>query len=416
MESLADKLRSLGVDLGEKGIQNETEGNVYKNEGIETYVDGVEIENNLGRCFLVTTDYSITESWGDYPIYASVEHRTLLRAAKLDAAQENPLAQMIFMDTETTGLAGGTGTIAFMVGLGFYTEDKFRVYQYFLRTPEDESAMLAAISEVMEGEGKKIVVSFNGKSFDVPLLNTRYVLNGIDSPFAGCQQIDLLHIARRLWKKRLPSRTLGFLENEILGFYRSEEEVPGWMCPELYYSYLREQKAEGVSHVFYHNAVDIVSLGVLELHMAQLLNDPLKSEGIHKLDQLSIGKLFYDMGDVEKALELYETAIDESLPENFYVNALMEYAGILKRRGNWQKAIGLWEKAAEQDCLNACEELAKYYEHQEKSYEMALPWVNRGFEILEKFPKHHYQTQQLTDSYQHRLERVLGKWRKNNGG
>jgi len=411
MESLNDKLKSLGVDLGMKKVGKPAKIGKKPREKIETFVQGEELLTAHGPTYVVKSEYPLGDRWGDFPVYEEADHTTLLQCAKMNPEVSEPLSKMIFMDTETTGLAGGSGTLAFMVGLGYYTEEAFVLYQYFLRTPEEERAMLTSIDQLMAEQERSIVVSYNGKSFDTPLLNTRYVINQMDSPFKKSDQIDLLHFARRFWKKRLPSRTLGFIENEVLGFYRSEEEVPGWMAPELYFEYLREGKAEGVSHVFYHNAVDIVSLGVLEILMAKLLCNPAENESLHGLDQLSIAKMFIDaQQDDAQVLALYDSATKKTLPEQFSVQGLLEYGHLLKRREAWEEAVKVWERAAAIKSLEACEELAKYYEHQRKDYETAIRWVNRGFEILEKYPKYQFKTRQLMDAFQHRLERNLKKW------
>jgi len=136
------------------------------------------------------------------------------------------------VDTETTGLAGGSGTYTFMVGIGRFEGDEFRLAQFFLRDPSEEAAQLAAIEKFLAP--CQAVVSFNGKSFDLPLLNSRYLINGCPPPLAGAAHIDLLHLSRRLWRARLPSRTLGNLEAKILGLTRAQQDVPGWMIPDLF--------------------------------------------------------------------------------------------------------------------------------------------------------------------------------------
>jgi len=135
-------------------------------------------------------------------------------------AQADPEG-FVFLDTETTGLAGGTGTFAFLIGLDASMAMISKLSQYFMRDPAEESALLAAVAEFIHP--CQALVTFNGKSFDVPLLNTRYTLQAISSPFANLSHVDLLPLARRLWRDRLPSRALGYLETSILGAKRTKK-------------------------------------------------------------------------------------------------------------------------------------------------------------------------------------------------
>src|SRR5690606_29266065 len=130
-------------------------------------------------------------------------------------------------DTETTGLMGGTGTYAFLVGIGFRSDEGFRLVQFFMRDPSLERALLAALQQWLNTFD--VVVTFNGKTFDLPLLNNRYTMNGLPSPLSRFEHVDVLHLARKLWRDRLPSRALGDLEKEIVRFFRTGEDIPGWV-------------------------------------------------------------------------------------------------------------------------------------------------------------------------------------------
>jgi tetratricopeptide (TPR) repeat protein len=315
------------------------------------------------------------------------------------------------MDTETTGLAGGTGTLAFMVGLGFYHHGDFHLFQGFLRDPSDERAMLEVMSERLTGIDT--VVTYNGKSFDVPLLHSRFVMNGLTKAFVGMRHIDLLHVARKLWKHRLSSRTLGVVENEILGFFRSAEEVPGWMAPELYFQYQKTGDASGIVPMFYHNAMDILTLGVLLRVVAELINEPdsFNSPGV---DIVSIARMYTDLRDFDQAISLYEKGIQRELPIQIYLDAALRFADLFKRQHLFEKSVPLWEKAVSFGSEEACEELAKYYEHQKKDYENAMKWVNAGFECLKRQGVDRYYRRRQEEAFQHRLERLLEKWQKSN--
>ncbi|NSW51600.1 MAG: ribonuclease H-like domain-containing protein [Anaerolineae bacterium] len=349
---------------------------------------------------------------GEQALFTDMDWDMIFRWAKILLPSTNPVDQMVFLDTETTGLAGGAGTFAFMVGIGIYQGSHFILRQWFLRQPEEEKAMLAEIDRIIVSH--PIAVSYNGKAFDVPLLHSRFILNGFTSPFRQIQQIDLLHLARKLWKNRLASRTLSNIEQEILAFKRSEEEVPGWMAPELYYDYLRNGNAAGVAPVFYHNAMDIVTLGALLMYTAKILSAPNQFSNLHGLDLVALARLHAELGEPVSAIQLYDSGLRSGVPDEFYVDCLLRQADVCKKLGDINQAIQYLEKAADQQSVPACEELAKYYEHTERDYEVAIRYVNQGLEIIERMPGKTYQKSQLDRTFQHRLERLLGKWQRKN--
>jgi uncharacterized protein YprB with RNaseH-like and TPR domain len=410
MESLSDKLKALGVKLGlDQAQPSETISKAKQADITELLPEGKVISTIHGDTFWVEEVYSGVGMHGRFRVKQSTNFHPMLEMVGADS--EFDLETCVFMDTETTGLAGGTGTLAFMVGLGFFRGDDFYLYQGFLRDPTEELAMLTHITGLLEG--RNTVVTYNGKSFDVPLMHTRCTINGLEKLFAPMFHIDLLHLARKLWKYRMPSRTLGMVENEILGFHRSAEEVPGWMVPELYFDYQKAGDATVVLPVFYHNAMDILSLGVLLQVTATLLDNPasLDSPGV---DTVSVARMAADQGNIEKAVILYEQGLNDDMPTDIYVETLLRFATIYKRDKQWDSACILWEKAAEQGSIWACEELAKYYEHTTKEYQMAIQWVNRGFDCFERMKLGGYQRSRMEQAWQHRLERLLEKWTKQN--
>jgi hypothetical protein len=168
-----------------------------------------------------------------------------------------------------------------------YEADGFRLIQQFMRDPAEEPAHLACLLTLLEG--CESLVTFNGKAFDVPLLQSRYITNGEYFPFHSSIHLDLLPLARKLWKDRLPSRALGYLEEQILGVVRNQEDVPGWLIPSLYFDYLRSGDARPLKSVFYHNAIDVLSMAALLVHISTLLENPRLTRLIAG-DLLSIGK------------------------------------------------------------------------------------------------------------------------------
>jgi uncharacterized protein YprB with RNaseH-like and TPR domain len=216
---------------------------------------------------------------------------------------------LLFFDTETTGLAGGTGTYAFLVGLGFFEGQEFVVRQYFMRDYPEEQAMLEAIA--CDLSRFTTLVSFNGKSFDWPLLETRFRLSRMRPPLAGAPHLDLLHPARRIWRDRLGACNLQNLEVQILGVHR-QGDVPSHLIPALYFDYLRTGDLSPLVDVIQHNKLDILSLVSLAGWMGQMVTQPLGATPDGELlcgdDLYALGRLYESRGLLADSLCCYETA------------------------------------------------------------------------------------------------------------
>jgi len=400
-ESLSDQLKSLGVSLGKDRQFKKRARNSYP---IESVVDGNFLEVIYGQVFCHEEFYQPDYQHGKKPLSPSLPIKTLCQWAEARDLSSADLQDFIFLDTETSGLAGGTGTYAFEVGLGRFTQEGFHLAQFFMRHPGEEPALLAGLTEFMDG--MKAVVTYNGKSFDIPLLNTRYTMMGMSSPFNGIDHFDLLPLARRLWRIRLESRTLSNVENQILGVERGEEEVPGYMIPELYFEFLKTQDARPMGGIFYHNAIDILSLAGLFSHMAFLLHDPHSDKITHVEDIVALARFFESTGDIPRAKELYKKALSSEMFEELYWDTIERFSFLLKRQDAWENAIELWEMAAENNALYAVEELAKYYEHRAKVLETAKQWTEKGLHIIKEQHMPAYEHFQWQEKLQYRLERL----------
>jgi len=318
-----------------------------------------------------------------------------------------PLSAFAFLDTETSGLAGGTGTYAFMVGVGRFEGETFHLSQFFMRDPSEEAAMLEALADFLAPCAA--LVTFNGKAFDAPLLATRYTLHAIPNPFSDFAHLDLLPLARRLWRDRLPSRALKYLEENVLDAPRTVEEVPGYEIPYLYFDYLRTADATPLKGVFYHNAMDVVAMAALLSHIAHMLADPLHESIEHGLDRIALAKLFEDLGKWDEAARLYERGLEQQLPEADFWQAVQRLSILQRRRGDLAEAVKLWEKAAAQGRVYACVELSKHYEHRVKDYAEAMRWVQRAVELVSEEDIPRYQYRHWMEELEHRRERLEGK-------
>jgi uncharacterized protein YprB with RNaseH-like and TPR domain len=321
-------------------------------------------------------------------------------------AQKDP-TQFLFLDTETSGLAGGTGTFAFLIGLGFRTVEGFRLIQLFMRDPSQEPALLATLTKIVKPF--EVIVSFNGKGFDVPILNTRHILNKIESPFLTMDHIDMLSLARKIWRNRLPSRALKDLEVDILSLPRTQEEVPGWMIPELYFEYLKSGDSRPLAGVFYHNGMDILSLAAIFSVVNQMLNDPISEIVPHGLDIIALARMYEELGRLDTAIQLYEAGLQRDLPIPFFLQTLERFALLYRKQGEWEQASALWQKAVDYHQYEAAIELAKYYEHQLRDYPQALHWSEVAAACLEYQRLPAYQKRTILQELDHRITRLRQK-------
>ena len=219
------------------------------------------------------------------------------------------------------------------------------------------------------------LVTFNGKAFDAPLLTTRYSLHRIPVPFKDYAHLDLLPLARRLWRDRLPSRALKYLEEHILGFTRTSDEVPGYEIPWLYFDYLRTGDARPLGGVFYHNAMDVVAMAALLAHVSELLADPYNGRVEHGLDFIALGKLYEDLNHWDEAARLFERGLELGLEEADFGVAVKRLSILQKKRGDVDRALHLWEQAAGKGHIYAHIELAKYYEHKLRDIKSSIKWA-----------------------------------------
>jgi uncharacterized protein YprB with RNaseH-like and TPR domain len=404
MHTLSDRLKALGVKIGTKDIPPPQPGKSYP---VEEIIPGRFIEMGNAWTYLMEKDFPVTYLHGQVGLrITTTPHIIAEWSDELELVEQKP-ESMVFLDTETSGLAGGTGTFAFLIGVGRYTQEGFHLAQFFMRDPLEEPALLLALEDFLAP--CQTIVSFNGKAFDIPLLDTRYTLQGWKSPFKNLAHVDLLHLARRLWRDRLPSRTLANLEVQILQASRTDEEIPGWMIPQIYFDYLREGDARPLQRVFYHNAMDVVSLAALLNHTSALLEAPLSHQTSEFIDLAAVARLFEDLGHIEKATVLYETCLKADLPEDIYNDTLLRLSLLHKRNNNYNAAVPLWEQAASRRRIFAYEELAKYFEHHAQDLQLALKWTREALEYLEDAGLPASELMQWKPEFQHRLQRLQRK-------
>ncbi len=409
MPSLSDKLKSLGVKTGSSLSIDGTHPTPPKPDThtIESVVAGTFVSTPRGDAFITEQVFGEDYLHGDISPYSNFPLSFISQWANDPRIAKMPIHKFAFLDTETSGLSGGTGTYAFLVGAARFVDGKFVLRQFFLRDPSDEPAMLEAlISFLAPCEG---LVTFNGKSFDAPLLVTRYSLHRIPVPFKGFAHLDLLPLARRLWRDRLPSRALKYLEEHVLGFTRASDEVPGYEIPWLYFDYLRTSDARPLGGVFYHNAMDVVAMAALLGHVSELLADPYNGSVEHGLDFIALGKLFEDLGHWDDAARLFERGLEIGLEESDFGVAVKRLSILQKKRGDVDQALRLWEEAAGRGHIYAYIELAKHYEHKMRDAKTSIKWARSARTEVEKADLPAYVRKHWLGEIDHRLARLERK-------
>lgn len=275
------------------------------------------------------------------------------------------IGRTAFVDTETTGLAGGAGTVAFLIGLGYVSGDKFSVEQYFMEDYDVEGEMLQSLCRRLGAF--EWLVTFNGKCFDAPLIASRAVLNRIAQPLDEMGHIDLLHAARRVYRRRLGRCNLSNLEGEVLGRAR-ERDVPGALVPAMFFDYLRTGDMAPMRLVLEHNRTDVASLPALLCRLCHAVKHP-EALG-HAEDAYSCGRLHERAGRLARAEACYRAAMASG-------EGAVELSLLLKRLGRHAEAAELWRGmvAAGAFGIFPYVELTKHYEHREADCARALEIV-----------------------------------------
>lgn len=351
---------------------------------IEELISGEVVKTALGEHFETERLWERHRRHGSMDISDLAELPSdLLDALSAGAVTDVPPTKWAFLDTETTGLAGGTGTCAFLIGVGSIEPAGFRLRQFFMRDFGEEPSMLSRLAEHLSQFDA--LITYNGKAYDQPLLETRYRMSRARHPFTRLPHFDLLFGARRLWKLRLDSCRLVDLENQVLGVER-QGDLPGEMIPYVYFEFLRRRQAFELVPIFHHNAIDILSLACLTAIVPLAFRSPETAVLRHGSDVLGVGRWLAQAGRHDEAVRLQRRAVEMGLPDSVLFKAMWEIAGLEKRLGRDDAALAAITELAE--CRNpyrsrALEELAKHYEHRERNYAMALEMTRTALSLAD---------------------------------
>lgn len=429
-DEISSLLRKLGVTKGARHLRSASQPAavaipppVNDGEGpwpLEMLLPGGRlVESPGGACFVVERVFPVHYRHGNDTLadLLAADPGQGVRYALDNRINGHDFRDFLFLDTETTGLAGA-GALAFMVGVAFFephvslvagntvSGDVLVVRQYFLRDHGDEPAMLQQLDELIEGKGG--LITFNGRSFDVPLLDNRYLLNRRRGRLPELPHIDLLQPARRLYRARLGSCALGALEHNLLGLQRTQEDVPGWMIPSLYNNYLRTGDARELARVFYHNEIDMLSMVTLA---ARIFRHLATSQCDAALDQISLGRWQADLGLHAEAEITLRGAMNDDAPLDVYYQALQRLAAMYKKERRADAVIAWQQMASISDGdVSAHVELAKHYEWQASDIPAAILWTRRALDLIDRLPLTP-NTRLARSELTHRLARLESKQR-----
>ena len=287
------------------------------------------------------------------------------------------IERALFLDTETTGLSGGAGTVAFLVGVGWVKDGYFTVEQYLMPDYSAEGELLRRLSQRFQNFDT--VVHFNGTAFDMPLLRSRFVLMRMEDEWKEMDQLDLLKPARRLWKLRIGGCRLAQLEEKVLGLPQ-RDDIPGREIPQRYFDAVKTGSLTGLEDVIAHNRQDIVTLTHLLCVLAERFGEPEKTE--EQLDIFSLGKALEKQGELTQARRLYHMAavprtlntVKDLIGEKYAGEANFRLYHMYRRMGDYAQAELVLKSMVRRRQMGRVPklELAKLYEHRLKNYEQAL--------------------------------------------
>ncbi|SDN82555.1 hypothetical protein SAMN04487897_10552 [Paenibacillus sp. yr247] len=344
---------------------------------------------------------------------------------------------LLFFDTETTGLGVGAGNVPFMVGIGFYTGELFTVEQLLIRNPAEEQAMLVYLQELLDRFTH--IVSYNGRTFDWPILKNRYVLNRLTLVDSKLLQLDLLYPSRSLWRNTLPSCRLSKVEESRLGFERVDD-VPGSMAPAFYFQYLAEKNPSVLEGVFVHNEHDIVTLAALAIHFGKLLSGGSGVAGKTALEPHPEQDIEFDLEELFRTGlwldKMGRSAIAENYLDELFArlmndlrsvnttdqeSAILLLAAFYKKKGEYLRAVVLWKRwiviknASIALQLEPYLELAMYFEHREKNLVQAIFYAEEAWAKLWRRRSLHRgdsKQNEVEEALEKRIRRLKDKLRK----
>ena len=326
--------------------------------------------------------FSLTIKYGKIPLSLGLEIKgDILSYLSKEKTFENlDLSTALFIDLETTGLSGGTGVVPFLVGMGYYKDDKFWVAQSFLGDLAEEERMIQELGQFFSEMNFQSVVTFNGKGFDIPLLETRFILYRQPFILNELPHLDFLYSARSLWRHKHESCRLFHLAREVVEADRAED-IPAAEIPYRYFQYLQTGNFDLIEPILYHNQEDILSLLGVVVVGSLIFSEEGEEAFADAMDLYGAGKVMEKIGEMERSVQYFEQALEGKLSDEIAIAAKKKLSYHFKKNQEWDKAVALWKEMASLDQLFSFRELAMYYEHRERKYEDAKRIAEEGLAV-----------------------------------
>ncbi len=360
--------------------------------------------------------YALGVRYGQIPISMGLQiPGQILGFLSRDGAFEGlDLSTAVFLDLETTGLAGGTGTLPFLVGLAYYRDERFKVTQFFLSEMAEEDRLIRELAQFIRDMEFKSIVTYNGKAFDMPLVETRFAMHRTPCPLRGLPHLDFLFSARSLWKHKHDSCRLFNLAQQIVQAERSED-IPGAEIPLRYFQYIRNGDFSLIDPILYHNQEDLLSL--LGVVVAGAVLVERNRGGAERgeddaMDLYGVAKLFERAGDTATSASLLEKALSggQGLTAEVSQNARKKLSHHFKKNKDWEKALVFWQEMARGDEADCFRELSMYFEHTAKDYGEAIRVATEGLALSKG------KSMAAEKDFEKRIARIKGKMAKGKEG
>ncbi len=385
-------------------------------DAVAATLGGRRLPTAFGECLAIDRRYE-SDRWHGAIRIGDCELADAAALSVLDPSltASGGAPRTIFIDLETTGLSGGAGMVAFLVGCGYFDLGAFQVRQFLLPSHSAERALLAACADFFAGAD--LIVTYNGKTFDVPVMETRWLFHRMPPSLDGVPHFDMLHPARRLWRHDEQGCRLSTLERTLFDVQRVGD-VPGMEIPSRFFHFVRSGDAGPLEPVLEHNRIDLVSLAAVTAHAARLVQ-----EGIPRCrsgaEALALGKVYERAGCADRAAACFEhAASDRDVHVDVTAEALYLKARRLRRDRRFLDAAAVWRtildlrqpRFGRRSALLAplrqvaAEALAVHQEHRERDYagakELALLLLDESARANVR-PK--------ADATRHRLARLERK-------
>ncbi len=360
-------------------------------------------------CLVREVVYPLDHKHGHYQFSDLLEAVSLWNQEQTEhplSASGHAAGDLVFFDTETTGLGGGAGNTIFLLGHASVSGGQVKLRQHILPGPGAEVALYQSFLQDVD---YTTLVTYNGKAFDWPQVKTRHTLVRDHVPkLPSFGHFDLYHAARRMWKHKIERMKLSIVEQEVLGLER-KDDIPGFLAPMIYFDFLERKDPEGLLGVIRHNETDILSLLTLYTHLTfQILG---RDQTQTAKETYEVGRWFSYLGDTEKAKQAFNGLIVEGNDQEIYAKHALAFEH--KKHKEWQKAVPLWKESAEKGSVKqkkeACIELAKHYEHREQDFELALEYCQLAENLVREGKQATKKDTVFKQELEKRIQRISRK-------